>query len=62
MTISINNRRRRNGYTLFEILLALGIVAVLLGITVPMMVFFMPALFVVILGPVGFKLLATLAK
>jgi tight adherence protein C len=31
-------------------------------LTVPMMVFFMPALFVVILGPVGFKLLATLAK
>lgn len=31
-------------------------------LTVPMMVFFMPALFVVILGPVAFKLLATLAK
>lgn len=30
------NRRRATGYTLFEILLALGIVAVLLGIAVPM--------------------------
>jgi tight adherence protein C len=31
-------------------------------LTVPMMLFFMPALFVVILGPVGFKLMETLAK
>lgn len=31
-------------------------------LTVPMMLFFMPALFVVILGPVGFKLLEVLAK
>jgi tight adherence protein C len=31
-------------------------------LTVPMMLFFMPALFVVILGPVGFKLMEALAK
>lgn len=31
-------------------------------LTVPLMLFFMPALFVVILGPVGFKLMAALAK
>ncbi|MFM8747100.1 MAG: type II secretion system F family protein [Aestuariivirga sp.] len=31
-------------------------------LTVPMMLFFMPALFVVILGPVGFKVMETLAK
>ena len=37
MTISVNKSLARNrAYTLFEILLALGIVAVLLGITVPM--------------------------
>ena len=36
MTISGNSRFRRQGYTLFEILLALGIVAILLGVTVPM--------------------------
>jgi len=33
----IENRRRARGFTLFEILLALGIVAVLLGVTVPML-------------------------
>jgi prepilin-type N-terminal cleavage/methylation domain-containing protein len=33
----IENRRRPRGFTLFEILLALGIVAVLLGVTVPML-------------------------
>ena len=32
----IKTRRRARGFTLFEILLALGIVAVLLGVTVPM--------------------------
>lgn len=36
MTISANSRANRRGYTLFEILLALGIVGILLGITVPM--------------------------
>jgi len=36
MTISANSHLRRQGYTLFEILLALGIVAILLGVTVPM--------------------------
>ena len=34
--VKTEQRRRAAGYTLFEILLALGIVAVLLGITVPM--------------------------
>jgi len=34
----IENRRRARGFTLFEILLALGIVAVLLGVTVPMLI------------------------
>ena len=32
----IENPRRARGFTLFEILLALGIVAVLLGVTVPL--------------------------
>jgi prepilin-type N-terminal cleavage/methylation domain-containing protein len=34
----IDPRRRASGFTLFEILLALGIVGVLLGVTVPMIV------------------------
>ena len=39
MTMSANRLASRlRGYTLFEILLALGIVAVLLGVTVPMIV------------------------
>lgn len=36
MTTSRSNRRAGAGYTLLEILLAIGVVAILLGITVPM--------------------------